>query len=59
MTHAAAKGAGSRPDATYRVEMRGIHKSFGALKVLKGVDLGIAPGEVSGWSATTAPASRR
>jgi simple sugar transport system ATP-binding protein len=48
MTQATARGAGSRPDATYRVEMRGIHKSFGALKVLDGVDLRIAPGEVIG-----------
>ncbi|OFE15941.1 ABC transporter ATP-binding protein [Humibacillus sp. DSM 29435] len=31
-----------------RVEMRGIHKSYGALDVLKGVDLTIAPGEVIG-----------
>jgi simple sugar transport system ATP-binding protein len=39
----------SRPaDAPYRVEMRAIHKSFGALKVLRGVDLRIAPGEVIG-----------
>ena len=32
----------------YRVEMRGIRKSFGALEVLKGVDLRVAPGEVIG-----------
>ncbi len=31
-----------------RVEMRGIRKSYGALDVLKGVDLTIAPGEVIG-----------
>ncbi len=36
------------PPGTYRVEMRGIRKSFGALEVLKGVDLRIAPGEVIG-----------
>jgi simple sugar transport system ATP-binding protein len=31
-----------------RVEMRGIYKSYGALDVLRGVDLRIAPGEVVG-----------
>lgn len=31
-----------------RVEMRGIRKSYGALDVLRGVDLTIAPGEVIG-----------
>lgn len=31
-----------------RVQMRGIRKSYGALDVLKGVDLTIAPGEVIG-----------
>lgn len=40
----AAMEAGAQP----RVEMRGIRKSYGALDVLKGVDLTIAPGEVIG-----------
>ena len=31
-----------------RVEMRGIRKSYGALDVLRGVDLSIARGEVIG-----------
>ncbi len=31
-----------------RVEMRGIRKSYGALDVLRGVDLRVAPGEVIG-----------
>jgi len=37
-------GRATRP----RVEMRAIRKSYGALDVLKGVDLSIAPGEVVG-----------
>jgi simple sugar transport system ATP-binding protein len=36
------------PDTPSRVEMRGIYKSYGALDVLKGVDLRIAAGEVVG-----------
>jgi polar amino acid transport system ATP-binding protein len=31
----------------YAVEVRGIHKSFGPLEVLKGVDLVVRPGEVT------------
>ena len=42
---AAATDASQSPP---RVEMRGIRKSYGALDVLKGVDLTIAPGEVIG-----------
>lgn len=34
-------------DSTYAVEVRGVHKSFGALKVLDGVDLVVRPGEVT------------
>ena len=29
------------------VEIRGVHKSFGELEVLRGIDLTIAPGEVT------------
>jgi simple sugar transport system ATP-binding protein len=36
------------PGTRDRVEMKGIHKRFGAVSVLKGVDLRIAPGEVVG-----------
>lgn len=36
------------PGTPPRVEMRGIFKSYGALEVLRGVDLRIAPGEVVG-----------
>ena len=36
------------PDARNRVEMTGIHKRFGAVSVLNGVDLQIRPGEVVG-----------
>jgi simple sugar transport system ATP-binding protein len=43
-----AGGAGGSPGSQYRVEMKGIHKRFGAVSVLKGVDLSIAPGEVVG-----------
>ncbi|WP_328810145.1 amino acid ABC transporter ATP-binding protein [Rhodococcus sp. NBC_00294] len=31
----------------YAVEVRGVHKSYGALEVLKGVDLTVRPGEVT------------
>ena len=48
MTTNGARGAGDSPGSRYRVEMRGIHKRFGAVSVLKGVDLSIAPGEVVG-----------
>ena len=41
-------GADGPPEARYRVEMKGIHKRFGAVSDLKGVDLSIAPGEVVG-----------
>lgn len=34
-------------NSKYAVEVRGIHKSFGALEVLKGVDLVVRPGEVT------------
>lgn len=30
--------------ARYAVEVRGVHKSYGALEVLKGVDLTVRPG---------------
>ena len=40
--------AGDSPGTRDRVEMKGIHKRFGAVSVLKGVDLRIAPGEVVG-----------
>jgi simple sugar transport system ATP-binding protein len=48
LTETAARphpGTHSRPP---RVEMRGIYKSYGALDVLRSVDLQIAPGEVIG-----------
>ncbi|OZE80467.1 ectoine/hydroxyectoine ABC transporter ATP-binding protein EhuA [Rhodococcus sp. 15-649-2-2] len=32
---------------TYAVEVRGVHKSYGALEVLRGVDLVVRPGEVT------------
>ncbi|QII04876.1 amino acid ABC transporter ATP-binding protein [Rhodococcoides fascians A25f] len=32
---------------TYAVEVRGVHKSYGSLEVLKGVDLVVRPGEVT------------
>ncbi len=48
MTQATTGGPSLESGASYRVEMRGIGKSFGALEVLKGVDLRIAPGEVIG-----------
>lgn len=44
-TESVAAPTGGRPP---RVEMRGIHKSYGALTVLRGVDLTIDPGEVVG-----------
>ncbi len=34
-------------DSVYAVEARGIHKSFGALEVLAGVDLLVRKGEVT------------
>lgn len=34
-------------NSAYAVEVRGIHKSFGPLEVLKGVDLVVRPGEVT------------
>jgi simple sugar transport system ATP-binding protein len=45
MTEPTRPPRGSGPP---RVEMQGIRKSFGALDVLRGVDLTIAPGEVIG-----------
>jgi len=33
-------------DGTAMVEVKGLHKSFGHLKVLAGIDLAVAPGEV-------------
>ncbi|MHB8300496.1 MAG: ATP-binding cassette domain-containing protein, partial [Dermatophilaceae bacterium] len=33
---------------SYRIEMVDIHKSFGAIEALRGVNLRIAPGEVVG-----------
>ncbi|MFE9249199.1 amino acid ABC transporter ATP-binding protein [Streptomyces sp. NPDC007088] len=49
---AATTGSGSAPaDAGPRdtplVEIRGVHKSFGALEVLRGIDLAVRPGEVT------------
>jgi ABC-type polar amino acid transport system ATPase subunit len=35
-----------RTDATTMVELRGVHKAFGKVEVLKGVDLTVARGEV-------------
>jgi simple sugar transport system ATP-binding protein len=35
-------------DRVPRIELRGIHKSFGAIDALKGVDLSLYPGEVLG-----------
>ncbi|OZF35662.1 ectoine/hydroxyectoine ABC transporter ATP-binding protein EhuA [Rhodococcus sp. 14-2483-1-1] len=32
---------------TYAVEVRGVHKSYGSLEVLRGVDLVVRPGEVT------------
>ena len=37
----------SRSETKYAVEVRGVHKSYGALEVLKGVDLTVRPGEVT------------
>ncbi|MEP7088943.1 MAG: ATP-binding cassette domain-containing protein [Nocardioidaceae bacterium] len=48
MTHGTSEGTVPASGTGYRVEMSGIRKSFGALEVLKGVDLRIAPGEVIG-----------
>jgi len=41
-------GSGMAPDASFAgmIEARGIHKAFGGLEVLKGVDLTVAKGEV-------------
>ena len=36
-----------RSETTYAVEVRGVHKSYGALEVLKGIDLTVRPGEVT------------
>lgn len=49
MTRTKALGSDEgRPGTDYRVEMIDIHKRFGAVNVLNGVDLQIAPGEVVG-----------
>jgi simple sugar transport system ATP-binding protein len=48
MTQVSTEGPASAPVGGHRVEMRGIRKSFGALEVLKGVDLQVGPGEVVG-----------
>ncbi|WP_205739602.1 ATP-binding cassette domain-containing protein [Georgenia sp. SYP-B2076] len=45
---AQTEGAGAARAPAYRVEMRDIRKRFGALDVLKGVNLAVAPGEVIG-----------
>lgn len=45
---AEAGGEGARATDVPRVHMRGIHKSFGALDVLRGVDLAVGVGEVIG-----------
>ena len=44
MTHEAQGAAPSASEPLIRVE--GLHKSFGELEVLKGIDLAVAPGEV-------------
>ncbi|MEV0809713.1 ATP-binding cassette domain-containing protein [Micromonospora sp. NPDC050200] len=48
MTEIATTHGRTAHDGPPRVHMRGINKSYGALEVLKGVDLQIAPGEVVG-----------
>ena len=48
MAHAMSPVAVEQPASEYRVEMLEIRKSFGALDVLQGVTLRIAPGEVVG-----------
>ena len=48
MTEMVATPGLPRREGQPRVEMRGIYKSYGALDVLKSVDLQIAPGEVIG-----------
>ena len=56
------EGARPMPDddrPTPIVEMRGIDKSFGAVRALRDVDLGSIPARSSASSATTRPASRR
>jgi polar amino acid transport system ATP-binding protein len=35
------------PTSGPMVELRGVHKSFGAIEVLRGIDLAVAPGEVT------------
>ncbi|BAH50192.1 hypothetical protein ROP_19450 [Rhodococcus opacus B4] len=43
--------------AEYAVEVRGVHKSFGALDVLQGVDLLVRKGEVTVILGRRVPAS--
>jgi ABC-type sugar transport system ATPase subunit len=40
------------------LELRDICKRFGAVQALSHVELDVYTGELSRWSATTAPASR-
>ena len=40
------KAVETTTDATPMVSVRGVHKFFGDLHVLRGIDLDIAPGEV-------------
>ena len=48
MSTSTATATATSAESPPRVEMRGIRKTYGALDVLKGVDLVIAPGEVIG-----------
>lgn len=43
---------------TPRIELRNVHKAFGAKQVLAGVSLAVMPGKASSSSAAPAPASR-
>ena len=44
----AGEGSGTREPASHRVELQDVHKSFGGVKVLKGVDFHLNAGEVVG-----------
>ena len=48
-----AAPAGVSPDGRPVLRVRGLHKRFGALRVLRGVDLDLAPARSSPWSART------
>ena len=48
MTHPAKSGSSPDPEADFQViELRGLHKSFGALKVLCGVDISLRQGQTT------------